>query len=412
MGVDINPWKVEMVGSGRSPIIEPGLNELLKQGIEANRIHTTTDSEKAVHESDVSFICVGTPSRENGSLNLDHVKSVCRDIGKALATRSGYHLVVVRSTVLPGTVLEQLLPILVSSSKKEVGKDFGLAMNPEFMREGSAIKDYYNPGHIVIGEFDTRSGDILQELYASLEANLIRTTIPTAETVKYANNAFHALKVTFANEIGALCKAHGIDGQEVMNIFCQDHRLNLSAYYLRPGFAFGGSCLPKDVRALLYRAKERDIDCPVLNAVIPSNQQHIQRGIAMIERTNCKKIGVLGMSFKSGTDDVRESPIITLIETLIGRGYDMHIYDENVIPDRLIGANKAFLERELPHIASLMHPSVEEMLQHIDVAVLTNNSPTFDSIPSMLRPEQILIDLSGTLKNTMRGQKTYEGICW
>ncbi len=412
IGVDINPLKVELIAAGRSPIIEPGLDALIAEGVREGRLTATQDSTAAIHATDLSLICVGTPSHENGSLNLTYLENVCREIGTALATTSAYHVVVVRSTVLPGTVLERLLPILAQTSGKHVGADFGLSMNPEFLRESSAIADYYSPSHIVIGEYDQRSGDLVQALYAGIDAPLERVSIPTAEMVKYVDNAFHALKVVFANEIGSIAKAHGIDGRKVMQIFCQDTRLNLSPVYLRPGYAFGGSCLPKDVRALNYRTKERDIDTPMLSSLLSSNQRHIQRGIQLIEHIGSKKVGVLGLSFKANTDDTRESPMVVLIETLVGRGYHVKVYDEHVHPDRLIGANREFLIRELPHIVSLMTATVDELLDAVDVVVIANGSKAFHAVPAKLRADQTLVDLIGTVNTEEMQQGHYEGICW
>jgi GDP-mannose 6-dehydrogenase len=412
IGTDINPQKVDLLKSGQSPVLEPGLGELVAEGVQSGRLQVTLDSQKAIQNSDVSLICVGTPSNGNGSLKLDYVENVCREVGTALSTKVGYHVVVVRSTVLPGTVEEQLVPILEQASGKRAGPDFGVCMNPEFLREGSAISDYYQPSQIVIGEFDRRSGDVVQQMYEAVAAPSTRTCLRTAEMVKYVNNAFHALKVVFANEIGNLCKIHDIDGLEVMDIFCQDRQLNLSPAYLKPGFAFGGSCLPKDTRALLYRAKERDVESPLLSAVLASNQRHIERGIRMVEDTGYKKVGVLGLSFKPGTDDVRESPVVPLIETLVGRGYQVSVYDEQVQLSRLIGANKSFLEREIPHIASLMQPSITDVVRQAEVVVVTNGSPAFRQVPGLMSQNQILIDLIGIARSNgdMRGM--YEGICW
>lgn len=412
IGVDINPVKVELIAAGRSPIIEPGLDTLIAEGVREGRLTATQDSTAAIHATDLSLICVGTPSHENGSLNLQYLEKVCHEIGTALATMSAYHVVVVRSTVLPGTVLERLLPILAQTSGKQVGADFGLSMNPEFLRESSAIADYYSPSHIVIGEYDQRSGDLVEALYTGIDAPLERVSIPTAEMVKYVDNAFHALKVVFANEVGSIAKAHGIDGRKVMQIFCQDTRLNLSPVYLRPGYAFGGSCLPKDVRALTYRTKERDIDTPMLSSLLGSNQRHIQRGIQLIERIGSKKVGVLGLSFKANTDDTRESPMVVLIETLVGRGYHVKVYDEHVHPDRLIGANREFLIRELPHIVSLMTETVDELLGAVDVVVIANGSKAFHDVPAKLRADQTLVDLIGTVNIEELQQGHYEGICW
>ncbi|NJK78483.1 MAG: UDP-glucose/GDP-mannose dehydrogenase family protein [Chloroflexaceae bacterium] len=413
VGVDVNPTKVDLIGAGRSPIVEPGLDELIAEGVATGRLRATLDTKAAVHETELSLICVGTPSNANGSLNLKYVEGVCREIGEALASKDAYHVVVIRSTVLPGTVLNQMLPILEAASGKKVGEHFGLSMNPEFLRESSAIADYYSPSHIVIGEYDERSGDMVEALYKGIDAPLERVSIPTAEMVKYVDNAFHALKVVFANEIGSVCKAHEIDGRRVMEIFCQDTRLNLSPAYLRPGYAFGGSCLPKDLRALTYRTKERDIDAPMLNSLLLSNQYHIQRGIHMVEQAASKEVGILGLSFKANTDDVRESPMVVLIETLVGRGFHVRVYDEHVHPDRLIGANREFLLRELPHIVSLMSDTIDHLLADVDTVVIANGSAAFRDVPGKLRQGQTLIDLVGIVKHhddTYQG--SYDGICW
>ena len=388
------------------------MNDLLDKVVGSGRLRATLDSDLAVRETDISLICVGTPSNVNGCVNLQFIDKVCSEIGKSLGEKQTYHVVVVRSTVLPGTVLSRLIPILEQNSLRRAGTDFGVCMNPEFLREGSAIKDYYHPGYTVIGQLDQRSGDAIECMYEEVSAPIIRTSVAVAEMTKYVSNSFHALKITFANEIGTLCKTEGVDGQQVMDIFCQDQRLNISAAYLKPGFAFGGSCLPKDVRALAHWAKERDVDTPVLNAILPSNQGQLRRAIELVESTHCQKIGVLGLSFKPATDDVRESPTITLIETLVGRGYEVSVYDEIIDPEKLIGVNKAFLERMLPHIASLMRRSLEEVIREVDVVVIANGSEGFSRVPHLLRSDQILIDLVGVAKdhNTMGG--CYEGICW
>jgi GDP-mannose 6-dehydrogenase len=362
--------------------------------------------------SDVSLICVGTPSNGNGSLKTQYVENVCREIGAALTEKQKYHLVVVRSTVLPGTVENRLIPLLEEHSGRQAGVDFGVCMNPEFLREGSAIEDYYHPSLVVIGELDQRSGEVVEELYQSVSAPVTRTTLRTAEMVKYTSNAYHAMKVVFANEIGNLCKAQGIDGQEVMDIFIQDRQLNVSATYLKPGFAFGGSCLPKDLRAILYRAKELDVECPVLGAVLPGNQKQVENGIKLIENTGKKKVGILGLSFKAGTDDLRESPVVILAETLLGRGYQIRIFDEKLQLSRLVGANKVFLEKELPHIASLMSSSIEQLVSQSEVVVVANGSKAYQHAPSLLDDEQFLIDLVGIAKSNRDMQGIYEGICW
>jgi GDP-mannose 6-dehydrogenase len=412
IGVDVNPLKVSLVASGQSPIIEAGLDDLIAEATSSGRLDATLDSHAAVLDSDVSLICVGTPSNGNGNLKFDYIENVCREIGAALADKPDQHTIVVRSTVLPGTIEERLIPILEQQSGRRAGTDLQVCMNPEFMREGSAVEDYYHPSYIVIGELDERSGDAVQELYRAVEAPVVRVPIKTAEMVKYVSNSFHALKIAFSNEIGNLCKAHGIDGRQVMEVFSQDHRLNISSMYLKPGFAFGGSCLPKDLRALIYRAKERDIESPILSAILDENEKQIQRGIRMVESKGRKRVGVLGLSFKPGTDDVRESPVVTLVETLLGRGYQVSVFDDKVNPEKLIGANKSFLERGLPHIASLMRSSMDEVIDRSDVLVVANGNPAFREVPHRLRSDQVLVDLVGIAKPNGNGHGTYEGIGW
>lgn len=412
IGVDINPQKVELMASGRSPVVEPGLDELVYQGVQSGRLQATVDSMDAVLNSQISLVCVGTPSNDNGSLKLQYVDNVCREIGEALKVKKDYHVVVIRSTVLPGTVQDRLIPILEEHSGLIAGKDFGVCMNPEFLREGSAIKDFYNPSLVVIGELDERSGNIVHEIYVTVNGTVRRTTLRAAEMVKYSCNAFHALKVVFANEIGSICKQHGIDGQEVMEIFVQDRQLNISDTYLKPGFAFGGSCLPKDVRALVYRAKEVDVESYLLNSILPSNQKHIELAIRMVEKSGKKKVGVLGLSFKPDTDDLRESPAITLAETLLGRGYQVMIFDDKVQLSQIIGANKTFLEQELPHIAAMMCSSLEDLMAQSDVVVITHGSKAFYMAPELMNGNHILIDLVGIAKGKVECEDAYEGICW
>lgn len=412
IGVDVNSHKVNLVESGHSPISEPGLDEMMGRVVKSGQLRATLDADSAVLETEVSLICVGTPSNHNGCVNLQFIDNVCSQIGESLGRQESYHVVVVRSTVLPGTVINRLIPILEQKSSRHAGIDFGVCMNPEFLREGSAIKDYYHPGNTVIGELDQRSGDAIVSMYKDVVGSITRTNIRVAEMTKYVSNTFHALKITFANEIGTLCKTEGIDGQQVMEIFCMDRHLNISPAYLQPGFAFGGSCLPKDVRALARLAKEHEIDTPVLSAIIPSNQLQISRAIELVERTKRQRIGVLGLSFKPATDDVRESPTITLIETLLGRGFKLCIYDEIVDPEKLIGVNRSFLEREIPHIAPLMRTSLEEVIDEVDVVVIANGSPGFQRVPNLMHNDQTLIDLVGIAKGQDRLGGYYDGICW
>ena len=412
IGVDINALKLEWLNAGRSPVIEPGLEAMIAAAVAGGSLTASPDTALAIRSSDLTLICVGTPSAGNGNITLDHVEHVCREIGAALAGKPDYHVVVVRSTVLPGTVERRVIPLLEESSGKRAGADFGVCMNPEFLREGSAIEDYYHPSLVVIGELDSRSGAVVQSLYGTVDAEVTRVPIRVAEMVKYASNAFHAVKVTFANEIGNLSKAMGIDGRQVMEIFLQDRKLNVSGTYLMPGFAFGGSCLPKDLRAMLYRSKELDLESPLLHAAIVSNQRQIERAVRMVEATGCKRIGILGLSFKPATDDMRESPAVALVETLIGKGYAIAIFDEELQLARLVGANRKFLEEELPHVGSLLRPSMESVVSQSQVVVVTNGSKSFSRVPGMLRQDQTLIDLSGVAKGLATGPGGYSGICW
>jgi GDP-mannose 6-dehydrogenase len=370
VGVDVNELKVELVNQGHSPVVEPGLAELIGKTVKAERLRATGNAMVAVQDSDVSMICVGTPSNHNGSLDMSYVKRACRQIGEALEAKGRYHIVVVRSTMLPGTVERTVIPTLEIYSGKRAGRDFGVAVNPEFLREGTSLRDFDQPPFTLIGADDQDAGAPLAKLYAHIDAPLITARIKEAEMVKYACNSFHALKVTFANEIGNICHELGVDSHRVMEIFCRDGKLNLSPYYLKPGFAFGGSCLPKDLRALLYKAKEVDVKAPVLEAVLASNRQQVEKAVEMILRTGRRRVAVLGLSFKTGTDDLRESPMATLIETLIGKGLRLSIYDREVEVARLHGANKEFIERGIPHIASLLRPSLAETVDDAEVVVI------------------------------------------
>ncbi|MEJ2750376.1 MAG: UDP-glucose/GDP-mannose dehydrogenase family protein [Anaerolineae bacterium] len=412
IGVDVNPLKVNMINAGQSPVIEAGLSELIQEGVTKGCIRAITDSTRAVHDSDISIICVGTPSNHNGSLNLSYVERVCQEIGAGLAAKSSYHVIIARSTMLPGSTEEVVIPTLEAASGKKAGLDFGVCFNPEFLREGSSIKDFYDPPFTVIGGNDDRAINAASALYATLEAQIIVVPIKVAEMVKYASNAFHALKVTFANEIGNVCKQQEIDSHQVMDIFCQDRKLNISPTYLKPGFAFGGSCLPKDLRAILYHARHFDLDTPLLESVMRSNRRQIDIAYQMIRRTKQKRVGVLGFSFKAGTDDLRESPMVELVERLIGKGYHVTVYDKNVSLANLQGANRAYIEQEIPHIASLMCDSVEGVMAESDVLIIGNKGPEFGSVLDQLRPGQTVLDLVRIAENTELLNGQYNGICW
>jgi len=411
VGVDKNQTKVDLINRGKSPIIEAGVDELLADAHRHKRLSASTDAGIAIEQTDLSLVCVGTPSERNGSLDLSHIRNVCHDMGAALAALGRYHIVVIRSTVLPGTMRQVVIPALEVASGRKAGPDFGVCFNPEFLREGTAVKDYHHPPKTVVGEIDHKAGSRLLELYAKLDAPVIRTSLETAEMVKYVDNTWHALKVGFANEIGSLCKPLGIDSLEVMNIFCQDTKLNLSSYYLKPGFAFGGSCLPKDVRALRYKAKTLDVEVPILNSILPSNEAHVRRGLELILAQGRKRIGILGFSFKAGTDDLRESPIVELIETLLGKGHELLVFDRNVNLARLTGANRDYILNHIPHIANLMRDNMEEVLAHAEVVVIGNAGAEFTDVVDRLRPDQKAIDLV-RIKSTLHRAQGYEGICW
>ncbi|HYP02123.1 MAG TPA: nucleotide sugar dehydrogenase [Pyrinomonadaceae bacterium] len=410
-GVDVNPTKVGIINEGRSPIVEAGINELFGEMVGARRLRATTDTRDAIANSEVSLVCVGTPSNQNGSLDLTYVRRVCEEIGQVLEGKREGHVVVIRSTMLPGTIERVVVPALEAASGKRAGRDFGVCINPEFLREGTSLKDFYAPPFTLIGADDANVAETVKGLYAGIDAPLYVTSTKSAEMVKYACNCFHALKVSFANEIGNICAGLGIDSHEVMNVFCQDTKLNLSPYYLKPGFAFGGSCLPKDLRAIAYKAKELDLEVPVLSSILQSNRRQIERAVEMIVATGRKRIGVLGFSFKAGTDDLRESPMVTLIETLIGKGMQLAIYDRDVSLARLFGANKDYIEREIPHISQLMCASITEVLEKADVLVIGNKAAEFREIEGRLRDDQTVIDLVRLFDGRVSGEN-YQGICW
>ena len=411
IGVDAEPAKVALINAGRSPIIEKDIGDMIHRQVAEGRLSATEDVAVAVRESDLLLVCVGTPSRHNGDIELKFVRRVCEQIGAALRHHEGAPVVVIRSTMLPGTMRETVIPLLEASSGRRAGVEFGVCINPEFLREGTAVQDYFNPPKTVIGELNRASGDLLASLYSRMPGPLIRTDIDTAEMVKYADNAWHALKVGFANEIGNLCKGLKVDSHRVMDIFCQDTKLNLSRYYLKPGFAFGGSCLPKDLRALLYKAKSLDVALPILASILPSNEQQIQRGVRAVVEKGSRKVGILGFAFKAGTDDLRESPVVELTERLIGKGYDLRVYDENVRLASIHGANRDYILNHIPHISRLMVPSVEEVLDHADTIVIGNAAPQFRDIQRRLADGQTVIDFV-RITDSRSVSGVYEGICW
>jgi len=412
IGVDVNSMKVDMINQGSSPVVEPGVAELVTEVVKSGRLRATTDACEAVEVAALSLICVGTPSTPNGALDLTYVARVCDDIGRALRRRRERHVVVVRSTVLPGTVASVVIPTLERAAQRKVGDGIAVCVNPEFLREGSSLPDFYQPAFTLIGSDDPSAAREVAQLYATVDAPLHIVDTKVAEIVKYACNAFHGLKVTFANEIGNICRAVGIDSREVMRVFCEDTKLNLSPYYLKPGFAFGGSCLPKDLRALVHQARRLDVETPVLAAVLQSNRQQVERAVDMVLRTGKRRVGLLGLSFKSGTDDLRESPLVTLAETLLGKGMQLAIYDPDVSGSRVMGANRAYIEREIPHIWSLMRESVREVVQHAETIVIGNKLEDYRQVETLRQDGQVVIDLVRMFDKRSGEDDRYQGICW
>ncbi len=411
IGVDPLRTKVDLINSGKSPIIEAEIGEILAEAVRTGRLRATDNQDEAINQTELSFVCVGTPSQANGNLDLTYIRRVCELIGKALKNKSARHTVVIRSTILPGTMRDIVIPTLEECSEKKAGVDFGVCNNPEFLREGSAVMDFDSPPKTVIGQFDRESGELLASLYSKLDAPFIRTDLETAEMVKYVDNSWHALKIGFANEIGNICKSSGIDAHAVMKIFCQDKKLNISPAYLMPGFAFGGSCLPKDLRALAYKAKSQDLHLPIMSAILPSNELQISQGLRLITEKGHRRIGILGFSFKSGTDDLRESPMIEVIEHLIGKGYDLRIFDRNVSIASLVGANRDFILNRIPHISRLMVNGIDAVLAHAETIVIGNKDPEFEGVLERLHNDQNLVDFV-RITNRRSENGRYDGICW
>lgn len=410
LGVDVNPLKVDILNSGQSPIVEKGVHALIMDAITQGTLRATSDARDAVLNSDVSLLCVGTPSNSNGSLDLRHVFHVAEQIGEILRDKDDFHVVVIRSTTMPGTA-EKVTEILAQSSGKTAKEGFAVVSNPEFLREGSAVEDFKNPALTLLGGEDAKGMDVVAELYAHLGAPIVREATRIAEMIKYVNNTWHATKVTFANEIGNICKGLEIDSHRVMDIVCQDTRLNISPVYMKPGFAFGGSCLPKDLRALTFRSRELDISSPLLDSLMRSNQLQVQRVVNQLLTWRHKKIGFLGLSFKGGTDDLRESPIVDVIETMVGKGYDCKIFDSNVSLAKIFGANKDYIEKEIPHLDRLMCGKIEDVIDHGEVLVIANRHEDFVRVVNDPPAGKKILDLV-RLTIELPDNKDYDGICW
>jgi GDP-mannose 6-dehydrogenase len=410
VGVDLDPLKLELIRKGRSPIVEEGIQELTARVVAEGRVRVTDDVADAIRSTDLSFICVGTPSSSNGSQDLSAVRRVAEQIGEALAGKPGYHTVVMRSTIQPGSMESVVKAGLEATSGKRANVDFGLCFQPEFLREGTSIRDYDNPPFTVIGCEDERAAQVLREVFAHLPCEFLTTSIGVAEMLKYACNAFHAVKITFANEIGRLSQSVGVDGRQVMELVCKDTRLNISTAYLKPGFAFGGSCLPKDLRALTYVGKQRDVTTPMLGNVMGSNRAHVDHAIELVMAAGTRKVGMIGLSFKAGTDDLRESPLVAVAERLIGKGYDLRIYDPEVNLSRLLGANKRYIEQSIPHIGSLMVGSAEEAVDHAGVLIVgLGHRDLLATVAGRVRADQHVVDLVGMPSTAAAA---YHGICW
>jgi GDP-mannose 6-dehydrogenase len=412
IGVDIDATKLELIRSGRTPVIEAGMQELISGAVASGRVEVTSDPVSAVHATEISFLCVGTPPRANGSQDLSAMERLCTQLGQALREKDEYHVFVVRSTVMPGTVEGMIRKAIEEYSGKRMGEDFGLCFQPEFMREGSSIKDYDRPPMTVVGGDSPRSVEAVRKVFRHLPCDFHETTIRVAETLKYFCNIFHAVKITFANEVGRICQSLEVDPHMVMELVCRDTQLNISPAYLKPGFAFGGSCLPKDLKALTYVARQRDVDLPMLGAVMPSNRAHIDHAIATVLAENERRVGMIGLAFKTGTDDLRESPLVTMAERFIGKGLDLRIHDPEVSLARLIGANRRYIEEVIPHIGSLMVEGAETLIRDAKIVIVGLKTPELTAtLQRCLRDDQMVLDLVNLPdRDKLRGR--YVGVCW
>ncbi len=410
MAVDPDPNKIGPLMAGKSPIIEPGLEDLIREGVSSGRLTATSDAQAAIMSTDLSLICVGTPSLPDGNLNTEYLKRVAEEIGAALKLKNTFHSVVVRSTCLPGTTDSVVVPALEAASGMKASEDFGIAYLPEFLRESTAIKDYYDPGVIVFGASDKFTLDRLAEIHAPLKRPKFVVDIKTAEGIKYTNNAWHALKISFSNEIGNILSKAGIDSHVALEILCADDRLNISKAYLTPGFAFGGSCLPKDLRALISMSRRQGTPAPLLEATLSANEVQINRAYSLIANQGSRKVGIVGLSFKPDTDDLRESPLVELAERLYGRGYQIKIFDPNIRLNRLTGANESFVRARLPHLAELLNEDIESIFEDSEIIVVGNRAEMNGTL-DRVRPETRIIDLVRVDKS-LRSQGNYHGICW
>ena len=412
IGVDIDRTKLDLIMAGKTPVVEEGMVDLMALVAASGKVTVTTDAQRAVLDSEISLVCVGTPSAANGSQDQGAILRLAEEIGRAIAEKQEPHVVVFRSTLVPGTVEDVLRPIIEAQSGKKDGEDFFLCFQPEFLREGSSIRDYDKPPFTVVGANHAYPVERLRALFGQLPCKFLETTVRSAEMMKYCCNNFHALKITFANETARLCEALGVDAFEVMDLMCQDTHLNISRAYLKPGFAFGGSCLPKDLRATTYLAKIHDVEIPMLAGIMPSNRDHLDLALQKLLATGKRKIGFIGLSFKTGTDDLRESPLVSLAEQLIGKGMQLSIYDPEVRLAQLLGANRSFIQKHLPHIGQMLRAEIEGVIDESEVLVVGLADQTvFDTLASRCRPDQVVLDLVN-LPNRAAIRAKVEGLCW
>ncbi|MEM7325708.1 MAG: nucleotide sugar dehydrogenase [Actinomycetota bacterium] len=411
IGVDPNPTKVDLINAGKSPIVEDQVAELVAEHAGTGRLSATTDPAAAIAQTELALVCVGTPGQDNGALDMTYLERASANIGKALAGTRDFYAVVVRSTVLPGTSRSVVIPAIEKHSGKTEGIDFGVVMNPEFLREGSAVYDFYNPPKIVVGGDNDTAADMLLSLAPPTDAPVVRAPFEVAEMVKYVDNSWHALKVAFGNEIGRICDPLDIDSHAVMDIFCMDTKLNISSKYLKPGMAFGGSCLPKDVRAINYHARANDVDLPIMSGLTASNEVHLETALKMILDTGARDVTILGLSFKAGTDDLREAPMVEIAERLIGKGVRLKIYDRNVSLARLTGANEKYIHDHLPHIGQLLIDDLDRAVDGAELVVLGNSDPAFADVASVVPADLPVIDLVRVVPDPA-GLTNYQGLGW
>ncbi len=413
VGVDVNPDKMDSLRQGRCPVVEDDIGDLTAEVVAAGDLVVTADARAAVLDTDVSLVCVGTPSAAGGALSTRYLEEASAQIGAALHDKNGWHVVVYRSTMVPGTCEKLLIPLLERESGKRAGVDFGVCVNPEFLREGTSVRDFLDPPKTVVGGTDSRSCAAVLALYDGLPGPSFAVPIKVAEMTKYVDNSFHAVKIGFANEVGSICAALGLDSYAVMDIFLADTKLNISPAYLRPGFAFGGSCLPKDLRALTHAARSYDVDTPLLANVLVSNEVQLRHAVDLVIADGRRKVGIFGLSFKAGTDDLRESPMLELAERLIGKGFDVRIHDANVILSRLIGANRRYIDERLPHIGEVLTDSIEDVVEHGEVLIVASRAPEVVDALALAGADRLIIDLVRLPDaGQLRGTPNYQGIGW